>query len=108
MGIRYLWIDSLCIVQDDEKEWEVEAARMASIFENSYLTIAMHQTRPNASSVYNSDDITGSILITTPSKISSSWFPPTMRVTKAIHEDDHTSETDRTSRIEPQDPIPYS
>jgi hypothetical protein len=26
LGARYLWIDSLCIVQDDEADWEVEAA----------------------------------------------------------------------------------
>jgi hypothetical protein len=70
MGIRYLWIDSLCIVQDDEKEWEVEAARMASIFENSYLTVAVHQMRPNASSVYNSDGITGSVSVIAPLRYS--------------------------------------
>ena len=40
MGSCYIWIDSLCIVQDDQKDWEVESARMATIFEGSELTIA--------------------------------------------------------------------
>ena len=40
LGIRYLWIDSLCIVQDDKKDWAVEAAKMAHIYRGSYLTIA--------------------------------------------------------------------
>lgn len=40
LGIRYLWIDSLCIVQDDPKDWEKEAASMASIYEGARLTIA--------------------------------------------------------------------
>ncbi|KAI9163857.1 HET-domain-containing protein [Paramyrothecium foliicola] len=40
MRIRYLWIDSLCIVQDDEQDWEREAGRMADIYENATLTLA--------------------------------------------------------------------
>jgi hypothetical protein len=40
LGIRYLWIDCLCIVQDDGEDWERECGRMASIYENSYLTIS--------------------------------------------------------------------
>ncbi|KAL2162607.1 hypothetical protein VTH06DRAFT_6443 [Thermothelomyces fergusii] len=39
-GVRYLWIDSLCIIQDDDADWRREAARMADIFRNSYLTVA--------------------------------------------------------------------
>ena len=40
MNIRYLWIDSLCIIQNDAHDWQYEAASMASIYKNSYLTIA--------------------------------------------------------------------
>ncbi|KAI9767487.1 MAG: hypothetical protein M1839_004498 [Geoglossum umbratile] len=40
LGIQYLWIDSLCIIQDDEADWEREASQMASVYGNSYLTIA--------------------------------------------------------------------
>ena len=32
LRIRYLWIDSLCIVQDDKADWEREAARMAEVY----------------------------------------------------------------------------
>lgn len=39
LGKRYLWIDSLCIVQRDP-EWEWEASRMASVYANSWLNIA--------------------------------------------------------------------
>jgi hypothetical protein len=39
-GCRYLWIDSLCIIQDDRKDWEVEAALMQQYYKNSLLTIA--------------------------------------------------------------------
>src|SRR5215469_6328576 len=40
LGIQYLWIDSLCIIQDDEREWEQESAVMGSIYENALFTIA--------------------------------------------------------------------
>lgn len=40
LGFRYLWIDSLCIIQDDTTDWELESAKMAGIYEESCLTIA--------------------------------------------------------------------
>jgi len=40
LDIRYLWIDSLCIIQDDPRDWEMESANMASYYQGSYLTIA--------------------------------------------------------------------
>ncbi|KAL9114145.1 MAG: hypothetical protein Q9227_001917 [Pyrenula ochraceoflavens] len=40
LGLKYLWIDSLCIVQDDKQDWEIQASRMTSIYRDSYLTIA--------------------------------------------------------------------
>ncbi|KAF2181815.1 HET-domain-containing protein [Zopfia rhizophila CBS 207.26] len=40
LGIRYLWIDSLCIAQGDKGDWDYESTRMGTIYEKSYLTIA--------------------------------------------------------------------
>ena len=40
IGLQYIWIDALCIVQDQLEDWEKESANMASIYENAYLTIA--------------------------------------------------------------------
>lgn len=40
LGIRYLWIDSLCILQDIEEDWEEQSSQMATIYSNSYLTPA--------------------------------------------------------------------
>ncbi|PMD53184.1 HET-domain-containing protein, partial [Hyaloscypha bicolor E] len=40
LGIRYLWIDSLCIKQLDEEDWEAEASKMGSVYSHSYLNIA--------------------------------------------------------------------
>ena len=40
LGLRYLWIDSLCIVQDDPEDWQQEAAKMASVYGNAHVVIA--------------------------------------------------------------------
>jgi hypothetical protein len=40
LGCFYLWIDALCILQDDEEDWLRESPRMNEIFTNSQLTIA--------------------------------------------------------------------
>lgn len=41
MGINYVWIDSLCIIQDDADDWDREAALMSHVYQNAYLTVAI-------------------------------------------------------------------
>jgi hypothetical protein len=40
LGQRYLWIDSLCIIQDDLEDWATESKKMEAVFRNAYCTIA--------------------------------------------------------------------
>ena len=40
LQLRYLWIDALCIIQDDPADWAREAAKMNGIYGSAYLTIA--------------------------------------------------------------------
>ncbi|KAE9367227.1 HET-domain-containing protein [Stipitochalara longipes BDJ] len=40
LGLSYLWIDSLCIIQDDEDDWRQEAALMSEIYGNATVNIA--------------------------------------------------------------------
>ena len=35
LGIRYLWIDSLCIIQDQELDWTREIAAMGEVYSNA-------------------------------------------------------------------------
>jgi hypothetical protein len=53
LGISFLWIDSLCIVQDDEKDWHREAASMTAIYQNSHLTIAATKSRGSEESLFS-------------------------------------------------------
>ncbi|KAI1457539.1 HET-domain-containing protein [Annulohypoxylon moriforme] len=38
-GIRYVWIDSLCIIQGNGADWEYESKRMAIVYGNATLTV---------------------------------------------------------------------
>lgn len=40
LGVQYLWIDSLCIIQDDKTDWSIEASKMEDVFSSAYCTIA--------------------------------------------------------------------
>lgn len=40
LGYRYIWIDSLCIIQDDGEDWAREAATMCDVYQCAVLTIA--------------------------------------------------------------------
>tara|TARA_R110002003_G_scaffold54_28_gene4895 strand:+ start:7669 stop:9603 length:1935 start_codon:yes stop_codon:yes gene_type:complete len=41
LGYRYLWTDSLCVIQDSEDEKRAECAKMASVFRNAALTLVL-------------------------------------------------------------------
>lgn len=40
LGVRYLWIDSLCIIQDDHLDWLHEAQQMHKVYSHSYCNIS--------------------------------------------------------------------
>lgn len=45
LGLRYIWIDSLCIIQDDSQDWLTEASKMADIYKHAVLNIAASSAR---------------------------------------------------------------
>ncbi|KAF7542018.1 hypothetical protein G7054_g23 [Neopestalotiopsis clavispora] len=40
LGFRYLWIDSLCIIQTSKQDWEQESRRMDSVYGNATVTLS--------------------------------------------------------------------
>jgi hypothetical protein len=39
LGLKYIWIDTICILQDDPLDWEIEASKMAQIFSNASIVL---------------------------------------------------------------------
>lgn len=40
LGLEYIWIDSLCIIQGDAADWATESVTMASVYGGAHLVIA--------------------------------------------------------------------
>ncbi|TGO18631.1 hypothetical protein BTUL_0008g00120 [Botrytis tulipae] len=40
LGFQFLWIDSLCIIQDSHFDWGIESEKMGDVYRNAVLTIA--------------------------------------------------------------------
>ncbi|KAI1391047.1 HET-domain-containing protein [Hypoxylon trugodes] len=51
LGLAYVWIDSLCIIQDDKTDWEKEAARMGSVYSRAFIVIS-GASSPNPNTPY--------------------------------------------------------
>jgi Heterokaryon incompatibility protein (HET) len=53
LGIEYLWIDSLCIIQDSHDDWLHEASLMCSVYSNSYLNFAATSSRDGTGGLFH-------------------------------------------------------
>ncbi|KAM7195331.1 heterokaryon incompatibility protein [Naviculisporaceae sp. PSN 640] len=45
LGLRYLWVDSLCIIQNDNADWHEQSSLMGDIYANAAVVIAAHSSR---------------------------------------------------------------
>ena len=40
LGLQYLWIDALCILQDDTDDWQHEGSRMGNYYRNAFIVLS--------------------------------------------------------------------
>ncbi|KAI1128444.1 HET-domain-containing protein [Nemania abortiva] len=90
LGVQYIWIDSLCIIQDSVQDWENESSRMADIYRNSYVTIAGASSKDNRGGLdLNKPRQTGATLKGT----TSSGKPYSIRVQCSIRPHSYIDDT---------------
>ena len=53
LGLRLIWIDCLCILQDSQADWEFEASRMGQYYHNALLTLAASAAVNASSGLFN-------------------------------------------------------
>jgi hypothetical protein len=56
LDIPFLWIDSLCIIQDCNEDWKREAALMGGIYESAFLTIAATKSSDSSGGCFSKAD----------------------------------------------------
>ncbi|KAF9878233.1 hypothetical protein CkaCkLH20_04271 [Colletotrichum karsti] len=63
MGVRYLWVDALCIMQDSTSDLEQELSRMGDIYFNAWLTIAAKDSAESSQGCFRERDWHSSALV---------------------------------------------
>ena len=91
IGVRYLWIDALCIKQGDEKDWRIQSGRMGSIYMNAACVVFAHFAEGNHEG-FLEDAFAGPrpVIIKSPLELGmpapETQIKPVMEVTKNIDE----------------------
>ena len=57
LGFHYLWIDSLCILQDDRSDWLCESAEMGKVYSNAVLNLSATGIPNSSSSMFHDRDL---------------------------------------------------
>lgn len=52
LGCPYIWIDALCIVQDDRQDWRDESVKMAQVYSGAYFNLAASALKDGSRSMF--------------------------------------------------------
>ncbi|KAK5651663.1 hypothetical protein OQA88_11838 [Cercophora sp. LCS_1] len=55
LNIYYVWIDSLCIVQDDARDWKQESVRMSDYYQRAAFTISTTSDQTSGRGLFRID-----------------------------------------------------
>ncbi|TKA74899.1 hypothetical protein B0A55_03762 [Friedmanniomyces simplex] len=69
LGICYIWIDSLCIIQDCEEDWRNEAKRMGEVYRGSCCNIAATAAKDGRDGLFRRR----TLLEVEPCRIQATW-----------------------------------
>jgi hypothetical protein len=56
LGFRYLWIDSLCIIQDDTDDWKEQSAEMGHVYQHTSCNIAAAWAKEGSQGCFSARD----------------------------------------------------
>lgn len=63
LGIRYIWIDALCILQDSSDDWFAEAPKMGQIYTNAEVVIAATASDDVQAGLFRASEVPRSIRV---------------------------------------------
>jgi hypothetical protein len=78
LGYSYIWIDSLCIVQDSTADWKKEAKRMGSVYSGAVCTISSTGSASSMGGCFKKRDILNlkpcKIAVSSPDSVLPAWL----------------------------------
>lgn len=96
LGLKYLWIDSLCICQDDPEDWAREAGRMADVYSNAYVVIAANRSADSTGGCFHKRAPRANALLHIPIKGRKEYIHVT-----TLFPSDHSGSTNDSFSTEP-------
>lgn len=61
LGCAYIWIDALCIVQDDLADWRAESTKMAQVYSGAYFNLAASALESSSGTMFRDRTIHGKV-----------------------------------------------
>lgn len=71
LGVQYLWVDALCIIQDDTQDWLHESAQMATVYAKAFLTVSASSVPSSKFSFLHKSRGNSEVLFELPEKAAS-------------------------------------
>ncbi|KAK4444701.1 heterokaryon incompatibility protein-domain-containing protein [Podospora aff. communis PSN243] len=56
LGFKWLWVDSLCIIQDSAEDWAKEAAKMTDVYQNCEIAFAARGSLDSSQGMFSRRD----------------------------------------------------
>jgi hypothetical protein len=69
LKINYLWIDSLCILQGSDEDWETESAKMGDYYRNAVLVLSALDSRHSHHGFLNRREGAASVQLSDPANL---------------------------------------
>jgi len=92
LGLGYIWIDSLCIVQDSRQDWAQESQRMGAIYEGAYVTMAATSGTDGDAGIFasagNAIDYVKLPCDAQVPELGHMYFSRPVPLTQSLHQDD--------------------
>lgn len=84
LGVQYLWIDSLCIIQDSVEDWRDQGSKMAEIYESAIFTIAATRAKNSSEGLFVRSDSKYVFRYMTVASLSRGRPPYTMHIREQL------------------------
>lgn len=72
LGIEYIWVDTICIIQDDSEDWKQESARMHEVYGNACFTLCLCLSSKATECILRKREAW--TLATTPCRLGDRWL----------------------------------
>ncbi|KXJ94853.1 heterokaryon incompatibility protein-domain-containing protein [Microdochium bolleyi] len=91
LGVDHIWIDTICIMQDDPDDWRFEATRMKDVYSSSHLNIAANHSLGSNGGLYADRQTAGDFPICIMAEAGSKDSPQSTLCIRQLPKESHAA-----------------